>query len=191
MVCRLRAWGIPYMMTHILSMPKMGAAFVTAAVFLLPIAHVNAQGSPVTGTPKGEASPDSNSLAPMTATESKRAQAYYHLEMASVYEDDATSEGRSDEVNKAIEEYKMALNDDPDSAELNNGLADLYFRVGRMHDAEVTARAMLKNSPNDIDAHRLLAGSICASSARRIMAFPRLRLQEMCSTRQSPSSRRS
>ncbi len=144
------------MMTHILSMPKMGAAFVTAAVFLLPIAHVNAQGSPVTGTPKGEASPDSNSLAPMTATESKRAQAYYHLEMASVYEDDATSEGRSDEVNKAIEEYKMALNDDPDSAELNNGLADLYFRVGRMHDAEVTARAMLKNSPNDIDAHRLL-----------------------------------
>ena len=137
-------------------MPKTGAKFLAAVVFLLPIAYVNAQGSPVTGTPNGDATSAPSSLAPMTATESKRAQAYYHLGMASIYQDDATSEGRSDEVNKAIEEYKMALNDDPDSSELNIGLADLYFLVGRMHDAEVTARAMLKNSPNDIDAHRLL-----------------------------------
>ena len=66
------------------------------------------------------------------------------------------SDGRSDEVNKAIEEYKMALNADPNSAELSNGLADLYFRAGRVHDAEVTARTLLKNSPDDIDAHKLL-----------------------------------
>ena len=88
--------------------------------------------------------------------EPNRAQAYYHLALASVYEDDAISDGRSDEVNKAIEEYKMALNADPNSAELSNGLADLYFRAGRVHDAEVTARALLKTSPNDIDAHKLL-----------------------------------
>ena len=93
----------------------------------------------------------------MMATESKRAQAYYHLGLASIYADDATSEGRTDEINKAIEEYKMALNDDPDSAELNDGLADLYVHVpGHEHDAEVTARAELKRDPNDIDAHRLL-----------------------------------
>jgi tetratricopeptide (TPR) repeat protein len=134
----------------------MRAKFVAAVVFLLPIAYVSAQGSRVTVTPTGDATSAPNSLAPMTATESKRAQAYYHLGMASIYQDDATSEGRSDEVNKAIEEYKMALNDDPDSSELNIGLANLYFLVGRVHDAEVTARAMLKNSPNDIDAHRLL-----------------------------------
>ena len=90
------------------------------------------------------------------ATDSKLAEAYYHLALASVYEDDAVSDGKTDEINKAIEEYKMALNDDPDSAELNDGLAELYFRVGRVHDAEVTARAQLKNSPNDIDAHKLL-----------------------------------
>jgi len=91
------------------------------------------------------------------ATESKRAEAYYHLGMASIYADDVTSEGRTDEVNKAIEEYKMALNDDPDSAELNDGLADLYFHIpGHEHDAEMTARAEIKRDPNDIDAHRLL-----------------------------------
>ncbi len=115
-----------------------------------------------TGTPaqaaKGDAQPSQSSQAPAAApaTEPNRAQAYYHLALASVYEDDAVSEGRSDEVNQAIEEYKLALNADPNSAELNDDLADLYFRVGRVHDAEVTARALLKNSPNDIDAHKLL-----------------------------------
>ena len=73
-----------------------------------------------------------------------------------MYEDDAVTDGRSDEVNKAIEEYKLALDADPNSAELADDLADLYFRVGRVHDAEVTARMLLKNSPNDIDAHKLL-----------------------------------
>ncbi len=48
-------------------------------------------------------------------TEPNRAQAYYHLALASVYEDDAISDGRTDEVNKAIEEYKLALDADPNS----------------------------------------------------------------------------
>jgi len=39
---------------------------------------------------------------------------------------------------------------------LNDGLADLYFRSGHTHEAEVTAHNLLKNSPNDIAAHRLL-----------------------------------
>ena len=43
------------------------------------------------------------------------AQAYYHLALASVMRDDAVSDGRSDEINKAIEEYKLALNADPTS----------------------------------------------------------------------------
>jgi len=103
--------------------------------------------------PKANATP---SQANTGAAEPNRAQAYYHLALASVYEDDAVSDGRSDEINKAIEEYKMALNADPSSAELSNGLADLYYRAGRVHDAEVTARTLLKNTPNDIDAHKLL-----------------------------------
>ena len=91
-----------------------------------------------------------------SVAEPDRAKAYYHLALAAVYEDDAISDGRSDEVNKAIEEYKLALDADPNSAELAGDLAELYFRVGRVHDAEVTARMLLKISPNDIDAHKLL-----------------------------------
>jgi tetratricopeptide (TPR) repeat protein len=108
--------------------------------------------SPAAGTDATAPSP-----APaMASTEPNRAQAYYHLALAAVYQDDATSDGRTDEVNKAIEEYKLALNADPNSAQLADDLAGLYFVVGRVHDAEVTARALLKNSPDDIDAHKLL-----------------------------------
>jgi tetratricopeptide (TPR) repeat protein len=180
-VLRLRTWGFPYMMTKRRSTPTIGVKFAAAILVLTPFLLLRAQSNPANAKPAastevhaapavaapGQAAPatpaqtgaaaSQSSLAPMMATESKRAQAYYHLGQASVYEDDATSEGRTDEVNKAIEEYKMALNDDPDSAELNDGLADLYFRIpGHEHDAEMAARAEIKRDPNDIDAHRLL-----------------------------------
>ncbi|MGB6719208.1 MAG: tetratricopeptide repeat protein, partial [Terracidiphilus sp.] len=88
--------------------------------------------------------------------EPNRAQAYFHLAMAATYEDDAISEGRPEDVTHAIEEYKLALNADPSSAELNDALADLYFRTGHVHEAEVTVRNLLKVSPDDVDAHKLL-----------------------------------
>ena len=38
----------------------------------------------------------------------------------------------------------------------NDALADLYFRIGRVKEAETTARGLLKTAPNDVDAHKLL-----------------------------------
>jgi tetratricopeptide (TPR) repeat protein len=108
------------------------------------------------------------------ATPADRAQAYYHLALANAYEEDAVTLGRPELVTQAIEEYKLALNADPGSSQLNDGLADLYFRTGHTHDAEATARTLLKNSPKDIDAHKLLGkiylrqlsdGSTAVSSA--------------------------
>jgi tetratricopeptide (TPR) repeat protein len=85
-----------------------------------------------------------------------RSQAYFHAAMAGMYEDEAMNTGRPEFVQHAVEEYKAAINADPSSPELSNGLADLYFRTGRTHDAEVTARQVLKLDANNIDAHRLL-----------------------------------
>jgi tetratricopeptide (TPR) repeat protein len=104
----------------------------------------------------GNDTPTNGAVTASAATEPNRAQAYYHLALAAVYQDDATSDGRTDEVNKAIEEYKLALDADPNSAELADDLAGLYFIVGRVRDAEMTARALLKTSPDDIEAHKLL-----------------------------------
>jgi tetratricopeptide (TPR) repeat protein len=76
--------------------------------------------------------------------------------MAAVYEDEAVDSGKPEYVAHAIEEYKSALNADPNSPALNNALADLYLRIGRAHEAENTARALLKTSPDNLDAHKLL-----------------------------------
>ena len=117
--------------------------FAAASLVLLPLLPVCAQTAPATAA----ATPE---------PPSGRAQAYYHVALASIYEDDATSEGQPEFVNRAIEEYKLALNADPGSPEINDALAEFYFHVGRVKEAEETAHGLLKSSPNDVDAHKLL-----------------------------------
>lgn len=87
---------------------------------------------------------------------SNRAVAYYHVALANIDEEDAATLGRPELAKRAIDEYKTALNADPASAQLNDGLADLYFRTGSIREAEATARGLLKTAPNDIEAHKLL-----------------------------------
>jgi tetratricopeptide (TPR) repeat protein len=125
--------------------------FAAATLVLLPALPVCAQNAQSAASPSGQAGQTSSAQAP------DRAQSYFHVALASIYEDQAVSQGQQEYINRAIEEYKLALNADPGSPELNDALADLYFRVpGHQHDAEVTARGLLKTSPNDIDAHKLL-----------------------------------
>lgn len=85
-----------------------------------------------------------------------RASAYYHFGLAHMYEDMATNYGRPEYAERAIEEYKLALNADPTSKYLNSGLAELYLRTGRVRDAILAAQTTLSSDPNDLDAHKLL-----------------------------------
>lgn len=85
------------------------------------------------------------------------AGAYYHYMMAHDYEEMATTFGRSEYATRAIEEYKMALNDDPSSKFLTGHLADLYFKTGHIREAIVAAQERVKQDPTDLDAHKLLA----------------------------------
>ena len=140
-----------------------------ASLVLLPALPVCAQNAPAATTPAKPAqakpalpapaaSPAAAKTAPAatSAQAADRSQAYLHVALASIYEDSAVSQGKPENVNRAIEEYKLALNADPNSPELNNALAALYFRVGRAKEAEVTTRGLLKTSPDDIEAHKLL-----------------------------------
>ena len=85
-----------------------------------------------------------------------RASEAYHAALADTYEDMATNTGRQEYVSRAVEEFKSALNADPNSAELATGLAQLYFRAGRNAEAVSTVKELLKRSPDNIDAHKLL-----------------------------------
>jgi tetratricopeptide (TPR) repeat protein len=84
------------------------------------------------------------------------AASYYHYGLAHLYEDLAVNAGRSDYATQAVEQYKLALDADPDSRLLQDGLADLYFKIGRIREAVTTAQEQVKKYPDDIEAHTLL-----------------------------------
>ena len=85
-----------------------------------------------------------------------RASAYYHYGLAKIYENQAVQTSRQDLATQAIEQYKLALGSDPDSAMLQDGLANLYFRLGRIREAVSAAQEQVTKHPDDVDAHTLL-----------------------------------
>lgn len=85
-----------------------------------------------------------------------RASSYYHYGLARLYEDMAVNAGRSDYATQAVEQYKLALDADPNSRLLQDGLADLYFKIGRIREAVTAAQDQVTKNPDDVEAHTLL-----------------------------------
>jgi tetratricopeptide (TPR) repeat protein len=94
--------------------------------------------------------PPQNSKAP------NRAAAYYHFALAHRYEELVAVYGRAEYATNAIQEYRLAIENDPESSYLNEGLAELYAKTGRIRDAVVEAQDILKKDPNNLEAHKLL-----------------------------------
>ena len=140
-------------------LPSIWLSLAASSLVLLATSGSHAQtsakpNSPATGGASSEAAPPPGAAA---SPAPDRSAAYFHASLADMYEEQAINSGRPDFVQHAIEEYKAAINADPHSAQLYNGLAELYFRApGHMREAEATARELLKMSPNDVDAHKLL-----------------------------------
>jgi tetratricopeptide (TPR) repeat protein len=95
---------------------------------------------------------------PATAKVAKvdRGAAYYHYALAHMYEDQWAVYARSDLASRAIDEYRLAIEADPESEYLNAGLAELYAKTGRIRDAVQEAQDILKRDPNNLEAHKLL-----------------------------------
>jgi tetratricopeptide (TPR) repeat protein len=85
------------------------------------------------------------------------ALAYYHYMLARRYRELAGLQNRSEDLGRAISEYKQAIAADPDSLFLRVELAELYWRSSRIGDAISEAESVLKQNPDEVDAHRLLA----------------------------------
>src|SRR5438105_2685680 len=102
------------------------------------------------------AAPPSAAAPTQNKPEPNRAGAYYHYGLAHLYEEMAVSQGRPDYATQAVEEYKLALNADPNSSMLQVGLSELYFKIGRIQEAISTAKEQVKRNPNDVEAHALL-----------------------------------
>ena len=100
--------------------------------------------------------PDSKPATTAAPRKVDKAAAYYHYTVAHMYEEQVAVYGRSELANKAIEEYRLAIEADPTSAYLTSALAELYAKTGRIRDAVMEAQDILKREPNNLEAHKLL-----------------------------------
>ncbi len=112
-----------------------------------------------------------------TQTAPDRGGAYYHFGLAKIYEQQFLANGRQDLATQAIEQYKMALTADPDSPQLQDGVAMLYFRLGRIREAVTAAQDQIKKHPDDVEAHTMLGRVYLRSLDDRQAAGPQT--QEM------------
>jgi tetratricopeptide (TPR) repeat protein len=89
---------------------------------------------------------------------SPKAAAYYHYSLGHLYAEMAASYGnRSDYLNKAIENFRLAMKEDPAADFLVEDIAELYLAAGRIKDAVDEAENALKANPDQLNAHRVLA----------------------------------
>ena len=84
------------------------------------------------------------------------AASYYHYSLGHMYADLASINGSPDYIRKAIENYKLAIKEDPSTPMLGEELSELYIQTGRLREAQSDAEDALKANPNDINAHRML-----------------------------------
>ncbi len=146
--------------------PTFRASFLPFAGALLLVGSLSAQSkAPAGGTPAA------------TAAAPDHAASYYHYGLAKIYEQQFLANGRQDLATQAIEQYKMALTADPDSPQLQDGVAMLYFRLGRIREAVTAAQDQIKKHPDDVEAHTLLGRVYLRSLDDRQAAGPQT--QEM------------
>jgi tetratricopeptide (TPR) repeat protein len=126
--------------------------FVAAAAFAQTSPSSPADSKPADSVPTKSA----QTKAEASAHKADRGAAYYHYMLAHMYEEQVTVYGRSELANKALEEYRLAIEADPSSEFLTSGLAELYVKTGRIRDAVLQAQDILKRDPNNIEAHKLL-----------------------------------
>ncbi len=79
-----------------------------------------------------------------------RAQAYYHFSKARLLDDQGQG-------NQAIDEYKKALELDPNNSQIYSEMAESYARNNRFQLAVETAQKAVKADPDNIEAHKLLS----------------------------------
>src|SRR6059058_3607500 len=128
-------------------------------LFLLLLASACvAQQAPASSEPKAAESKPASDTKPAQAAPRKvdKASAYYHYALAHMYEEQVAMYGRTELANKAIEEYRLAIEADPTSEYLTSALAELYAKTGRIRDAVLEAQDIIKRDPNNLEAHKLL-----------------------------------
>src|SRR5262245_1856898 len=86
---------------------------------------------------------------PADPTQSKRSETYYHFSLAILLDEQG-------DWTKAIEEYKKALELDPNNSLIYSEMAETYFRNNRAREAVETAQNAVSLNQNNTEDHKLV-----------------------------------
>jgi tetratricopeptide (TPR) repeat protein len=109
-------------------------------------------GVPAAPKDSGGQQSESKSTAADPSSAKRRAEAYYHFSLARNHEE-------SGNFLNAVDEYKKAIQQDPQSSNLYIELANAYLRNRQLNNAIREAENAIRVNPESLEAHRLL-GSI-------------------------------
>lgn len=132
---------------------KTGLHFSALSLFLL-LGGTSAAAQQAKSTPATQAA----AATPATQDEiSAHAEAYYDFVMGHYYSQEYQVSSHSEDVNKAIDFLKKAFTLDPNSQQIGDELAEIYYQSQRIRDAVIEANSILAKDPDNLPARRLLA----------------------------------
>jgi tetratricopeptide (TPR) repeat protein len=125
---------------------------VLLLLLLLGVPYAGAQQAKK--NPNAQASSDASVSQGETAT---KAEAYYDFVMGHYFAQEYQISSHAEDVNKAIDFLKKAFTLDPNSQQIGDELAEIYYQSQRIRDAVSEANSILSRDPDNLPARRLLA----------------------------------
>lgn len=94
---------------------------------------------------------------PLRQAQPDKASAYYHAALGHLYAELAAQfGGRGEYVQKAIENYRLAVQFDPEASSLAEELAELYVQSGQIRSAVSELEEAVRRNPADVNSRRIL-----------------------------------
>ncbi|MGA7792887.1 MAG: tetratricopeptide repeat protein [Candidatus Acidiferrales bacterium] len=132
---------------------KTGRNLAVLSLFLL-------LGGTSTGAWQGKNNPNSQPAPGASASQdeiAKHSEAYFDFVMGHYYAQEYQISSHTEDVNKAIDFLKKAFTLDPNSQQIGDELAEIYYQSQRIRDAVTEANSILAKDPDNLPARRLLA----------------------------------
>jgi tetratricopeptide (TPR) repeat protein len=87
----------------------------------------------------------------------QRADAYYYFTLGHYYQQEYEASSHAEDANRAIDFYKKAYALDPNSQQISEELAEIYYQSQHIRDAVNEAQSIIAKDPDNLPARRLLA----------------------------------
>src|SRR6266571_1893756 len=87
-----------------------------------------------------------------SADTDQHADAYYYFTLGHYYQQEYEASSHAEDANRAIDFFKKAYAIDPNSHQIGEELAEIYFQSQRIRDAVQEAQSILAKDPDNLPA---------------------------------------